>query len=76
MDIRVAFERTERGYAQAAVFADTGKIIAHQIDDHDVFRPVLAACLKFGGKSGIFLRSSPARTCAFDGFRLRGFAVR
>src|SRR5207249_8809741 len=60
LDVRIALDLRVAGDADAADFADAAEIVAAEVDQYDVLRPLLRVGEKARGESGGFLRSRPA----------------
>src|SRR6516225_4516276 len=63
---RMAFEPAQRLDANAAVFAYPSQVVAHEIDDHDVFRLVLEAGAQLEGEAFVLGERFAARPGSLD----------
>ena len=61
-----ALQRAELGHLDGCVLADPRQVVAQQVDDHDVFGPVLLARPQAGGEGGVGQRIAPARQGPLD----------
>ncbi len=65
----MALQPAQRFNAHRAIFADAAQIVAQQIDDHDVFGPILGAGLQFTHQAAVIFGSAAARPGPLDGTR-------
>ncbi|MNM90712.1 hypothetical protein D3C81_1029840 [compost metagenome] len=64
--VRIAFQAEQFRHPYRTGTAGTTEVIAQQIDNHQVFRPVLGAGQQFGGVRGVLLRRQAPRASALD----------
>ena len=68
--VGIAFQAEQLRYPNAAGLAAATEIVAQQVDDHEVLRPVLFAALQFFGQRLILLRRAAPRPRTLDRPRL------
>src|SRR5262249_9160959 len=66
MDGAVRLQPAHRLDAHGAVAAYTAQVVAHQVDNHDVFRPILGAVQQFARTDRVFLWCRAAGPGALD----------
>ena len=72
MDVLVALQPAQLLHANAPRPADAAQIVPQEIDDHDVFGPILLAAAKFVGRPAVLCRVDGSRPGALDRPRLDG----
>ncbi len=69
MDIGIGFESTQHWHFHRAGLRHARQVVAQEVDDHHVFRPVLAARRQVGDERSIARRVGIATARALDGTR-------
>src|SRR5277367_2229981 len=70
MHVFKAFKRAKLRHLHASRPADTAEIVAHQIDNHQIFSAILGALSQFLSKFGVARWIRIARPRALDWMRL------
>ena len=66
LDVLIRFQFAQLGDGDAIRLADSGQIVAQQVDDHHVLGPILLALPQIVARVQVGLGTVPPRPCALD----------